>query len=149
MTRRDQARRDLQIAAEAALGSTQADLAARYDVSDRTIRRALQRVGRSSARPSIERLGERWRQIDSAVDQAAQVRMTATDPATTLAAIRTQIELSGERLSLLRLLGLAPTGASPSLRSLSDSLLDAAEADGLSTEFQAWLRDATARLLRG
>lgn len=79
MNRLDQSRRDHQIAADAATGCKQSELARRYGVSKRTVRRALGRVQRTDV-GAQERLADFHRYLDTAIEQLDFDRLQARNP---------------------------------------------------------------------
>lgn len=120
MNRRAQAHRDLLIALESLTGRSQSAIAERYGISERTVRRAVKRAKqRGGAFPtgtSFGHLSEHWVQLAAAIEDLALVRTAATNPRTSVAAIRAQAALLIERWRILVSLGLvqAPTEGSTS-----------------------------------
>lgn len=149
MNRLDQARRDHQIAADAASGVEQAALARRYDVSERTVRRALVRAQRND-RGSHERLADFNSRVDSAIEQLAVERVKARSPRTRIAAINLQMNLLKERKRLL----VGPAARSSTHErdrqvaiEFAASLIALAVADELDEDVLAWLKRAAESIL--
>ena len=143
MNRLDQSRRDHQIAADAATGSKRAELARRYGVSERTVRRALGRVQRADG-GAQERLADFHRYLDAAIEQLGFDRLQARNPRTRIAALRLQMDLMRDRERPV-------LGASAEVLSrdhdarvrmeLMAALLALAIADGLDQDVLGWLKE--------
>lgn len=150
MNRREQERRDHLIAAGSASGLCQNELADRFGVSERTVRRALGRVRGAAVRPSLDRLTDHCDQLDEAIEQLGIARSAAENPRTVVAAIGAQAQLLMRRHEIWADLGLAPfpdSDARSRLDLFAERLLEAAEADAeLDEGARRWLLATTDRL---
>ena len=104
VTRAEQIERDLSIALDVATSSlTQADIAARYGVGERTVRRALKRVaqrGVPGGPPRLEMTRTTLVRLQAAIEEIALLCDQAADPETRLAAIRLQAGLMAQQVDL-------------------------------------------------
>jgi len=148
MNRLDQSRRDHQIAADTAAGASQALLARRYGVSERTVRRALVRVKRDDC-GALERLADFDSRVNSAIEQLGIERMKARSPRTRVAAMHLQMNLMKERERLL----IGPSGQTsperdPQVRAeFAAGLIALAVVDGVDKDVLGWLEGVVARAL--
>lgn len=150
MNRREQVQRDHRLAAEAAAGASQAELARRFNISERTVRRALGKVRESGGAASFDRLADRHQQLEVAIEDLAYARTAAGNPRTRVAAIRLQAQLMKDQALLALDEGLRwPNGRArdDAVRAeFSSALLALATSDEVDPGTQRWLEEATNRL---
>lgn len=111
MNREERLRRDFAIASEALSGRSQKDIALRFQLSPRTVRRAIGRIrnlesGHGS--DPFDQLRRRLAQLEIAIEDLAVSRLEARNPRTRIAAIRAQTAVMTDHMGMLmKLVGLA------------------------------------------
>jgi hypothetical protein len=130
---------------------TQATLARRYGVSERTVRRAIRRVQREDP-AAHERRVDYHRFLDTTIEQLAVERMNARSPRTRIAAMRQQMNLMKERERFHLDPGIRfapPERDQPSPDRFAVALVALAIAEGLDEGVVAWIQETSEKLLAG
>lgn len=155
MNRRDQYRRDTQIAVDRATGSSEERVASRYGVSVRTVRR-VSRKWKAGAfvlekLDPVEAISDQLARLDQAASDLASLRTSATDGATRIRAIQTQVDIWEIKFRLLMDTGVVPRVPNNFLAfrkqlaaQLTRWITGAIRRDGLSPELEEWLQTAIA-----
>ena len=155
MTRDRQLRRDLAIALEAIGGRPQREIATRYGICTRTVRRAIGRAQQLAdgnySKETLESLDKRWTELTASIEDLGIARIEAQNPRTLIAAISKQSKLMHARSKLqIACARIDPARDRQRIalaQEFADQLLAAARRDGLARETRIWLATATSRLV--
>lgn len=152
MNRSEQLRRDFQIGVERACGRPEREVAARYAVTTRTVRRAHARFVKDRVSPldidPVEEVIESIQQLDQAVHDLALERVAARNPMTKAVLIMAQVRIWGERRRIFQEIGILPRVNShyPQLRQLHadqicDWLSQKLRGEGVDPSVHDWLKE--------
>jgi hypothetical protein len=158
MNRQAQARRDLQIALERTLGFSEVDVAQRYGVDCRTVRRVYKRwkedrIQVEDLDPCSELTAYLLR-LDAAIAELGLIRMSARNSRVRVAAIRAQLAAMSERMRVLMDVGVVPRvdavdSGHAALRAAHATQIGAwirkrVRTEELPAELASWVRDVIA-----